>query len=426
MAVYSYEARSFQGQKVQGTLQADSESHARIQLRAKKLIPIKVYAGGSEPLTSKSKGWKLGGSVRIKDLQIFTRQLSVLVGSGVPILESIELLSRSPRGPVLDEALAQIYKDVSEGKKLEVSFRKHPKVFDSFYVSMLMAGEEGGVLEKVLRTLSEHMEKAVKLRSKIKGAMAYPVAVLVISLCVTLGLLLFVVPNFVKIFQSSGKELPQLTQIVVSLSELVSQNWMFFLCGAGVVFFLIRSYLQTSVGQEKKDAFVLRIPVFGNFMVKASMASFSRTLSTLLEAGVPILKSLDISAATARNAKIEKIFLSSKVAVSKGQSLSSSLPQESFIPQMVVQMISVGEQTGALGELLGRVADFYEDEVEVAVSSIISLMEPVMIVFLAGIVGFFSYCHVFTPIQYVFHGGGLNCCLYQLHFDWISVNRLST
>lgn len=397
MPAYSYQAKSFSGKKSSGIIEAESEAEARVKLRAKKLIPLKIVvgAGGSQKSTSVKK--QSGGKVKSKDLQVFTRQLSVLISSGVPLIQALDVLSQSPRGKGLDTALKEVVKDINEGKKLGTAFAAHPRTFDKFYVNMLVAGEEGGVLDTVLLRLAEYIEKAVKLNGKIKGAMSYPLVVLAISLLVVSGLLVFVIPSFVQIFNGSGMELPALTKMVMNLSDFFVAYWYLLGIFAVGVVMGIRSFYGTPSGKVTIDNILIRIPVFGDFYIKSGMARFSRTLSTMLTAGVSIMEALDIAAYTSGNSLVESALLRAKVAVSKGKLLSMPLANESFMPHMVVQMIAVGEQTGALDEMLDKVADFYEDEVDVAVNSITSLIEPFMIVTLGGIVAFFVIA-MYLPI----------------------------
>lgn len=400
MATFGYQAKSFNGKMVSGSIEANSEAEARIKLRAKKLIPIRVGAGtlasaSAKPAKKKTRTARV--TVKAKDLQVFTRQLSVLIQSGVPLVQALEVLSQSSRGKGLDAALKKIVSDISEGKKLGDAFKAHPYAFSKFYVNMLIAGEEGGVLDQVLQRLAEYIEKSVKLTGKIKGAMSYPLVVLGISLCVVLGLLVFVIPKFVDIFQSSGMELPALTKMCMDMSDFVIHKW-YVIIGVVVAFVVgFRYFLSTPQGRDIFDNTLIRIPVFGDFVIKSAMARFSRTLSTLLGAGVPIMEALTISANTCGNGLLENALLKSRESVAKGKLLSVPLSQETFIPHMVTQMVAVGEQTGALEEMLNKVADFYEDEVDVAVGSITSLMEPVMIVVLGGIVAFFVIA-MYLPI----------------------------
>ncbi len=398
MPTYKYEAKTFSGKISRGILVGDNEVDIRHQLRGKKLIPIKVEPGHGKINTTKKKSLKIRiGKPRMKDLQIFTRQFSVLIAAGVPLVQALDVLSKSPLGKPLKIALSQIVIDISEGKKLGEAFKAHSNAFNNFYVNMLIAGEEGGILEKVLKEMAVHIEKSVKLQAKVKSAATYPVVVLFISIAVIVGLLVYVVPKFVGMFQSSGQALPYMTQLVITMSEFVTDEWVTILVSVVSLSFFSRIYIHTPGGRNYFDRVLIKLPVFGNFIIKSSMAKFSRTLSSLLSAGVPILDSLDIAANTSGNSLLEKALMDSKRAVSKGEQMSTSLARVSFIPQMVVQMMAVGEQTGALDEMLDKVAEFYENEVDAAVSAIMGLMEPAMIVFLGGIIAFFVIA-MYLPI----------------------------
>lgn len=389
MATFGYRAKAFNGKVVQGSIEANNEAEARIKLRAKKLIPIKVASGPLTTSGNKKSMPQFGMKVKPKDLQVFTRQLSVLIQSGVPLVQALEVLAQSPRGKGLDHALRKIVTDISEGKKLGDAFKAHPNVFSKFYINMLIAGEEGGVLDQVLNRLAVYIEKSVKLNGKIKGAMSYPIVVLFIAMSVVMGLLIFVIPKFVEIFNSSGMEIPYMTQVCMDMSDFVINQWYMIIVVVAGIIFAFKAWQSTKAGQIQLDNILIRLPVFGEFIIKSGMARFSRTLSTLLAAGVSIMEALQISANTCGNSVIERALMKSRQSIAKGKLLSVPLSQEVFIPHMVTQMIAVGEQTGALDEMLNKVADFYEDEVDVAVGSITSLMEPLMIVVLGGIVAFF-------------------------------------
>ncbi len=405
MPTYNYQAKSFNGKVVQGSIEASSEAEARIKLRAKKLIPLKVGAGSFARSSSSASARVARGKVKPKDLQVFTRQLSVLIQSGVPLVQALEVLSQSPRGKGLDAALKQIVQDISEGKKLGDAFKAHPHIFSKFYINMLIAGEEGGVLDQVLNRLAEYIEKSVKLNGKIKGAMSYPVVVLFIAMAVVAGLLVFVIPKFVEIFKSSGQQIPALTQLCMDMSDFVRDKWYVLIIVIFAIVFGFKAWIGSPKGRVQFDNLLIRLPVFGEFVVKSAMARFSRTLATLLAAGVSIMDALQIAANTCGNSLLENALIKSKASVAKGKLLSVPLAQETFIPHMVVQMIAVGEQTGSLDGMLDKVADFYEDEVDVAVNSITSLMEPMMIVVLGGIVAFFVIA-MYLPIFQMAGGVG--------------------
>ncbi|MCC6137469.1 MAG: type II secretion system F family protein [Bdellovibrionaceae bacterium] len=390
MAVFTYQARAMNGSTVEGQIEASNEQEARVKIRANKLLPMKVVVG-TGGLSAGAKSFKFKArvsKVKAKDLQNFTRQLSVLIAAGVPIIPSLEALSQGLKSATLKKALYEISQDISSGKKLGESFGKQSHVFDRFYVNMIIAGEEGGVLEGVLKRVAEYIEKAVKLQGKIKGALVYPVAVLVISMVVITGLLVFVVPKFAELFQSNGMQLPLLTQMVLDASAFMQKAWWVILGIIGGAYYGLKQYYASSTGRETIDILLLRVPLFGDLIIKGGLAKFTRTLSTLLGAGVPIMDAMDIAAQVSGNFKLERSLLKAKEAIAAGKSIATPFAQEKIFPPLVVQMMAVGETTGSLDQMLTKVADFFEDEVDQIVGALTSLIEPVMIVFLGGIVAF--------------------------------------
>lgn len=390
MAVFTYQARAMNGSTVEGQIEAANEQEARVKIRANKLLPLKVVVG-SGGLTSGATSFKFKArvsKVKAKDLQNFTRQLSVLIAAGVPIIPSLDALSQGLKSATLKRALYDITQDISAGKKLGESFGKQSHVFDRFYVNMIIAGEEGGVLEGVLKRVAEYIEKAVKLQSKIKGALVYPVAVLVISIVVITGLLVFVVPKFAELFQSNGMQLPFLTQLVLDMSSFMQKAWWVVIGAFAGIYFGIKQYYASTTGRETIDVLLLKVPLFGDLIIKGGLAKFTRTLSTLLGAGVPIMDAMDIAAQVSGNFQLEKSLLKAKESIAAGKSIAAPFAQEKIFPPLVVQMMAVGETTGALDQMLAKVADFFEDEVDGIVNALTSLIEPVMIVFLGGIVAF--------------------------------------
>ncbi len=396
MAVFTYQAKAMNGSSVQGQVEAANENEARVKIRANRLIPIKLEqtgggAGGPTSVRAKAPGFKYKanvGKVKPKDLQTFTRQMAVLIGAGVAIIPSLEALAQGQKSPVFRNAVQQVCQDISNGKKLGESFGRQSHVFDKFYVNMIVAGEEGGVLEVVLKRLADYIEKSVKIQGKIKGALVYPIAVLVISLLVITGLLVFVVPKFADLFSGSGMKLPFLTQLMMDMSTFAQRYWWMFGIGIFVGIQALKRYYATTSGRQIIDAILLRTPLFGDLIIKGGLAKFTRTLSTLLNAGVSIMDAMEIGAQVSGNYVIEQSILKAKEAISNGKSIATPFAQEKMFPPIVVQMMSVGEATGALDQMLSKIADFFEDEVEAVVSSITSLIEPVMIVFLGGIVAF--------------------------------------
>ena len=310
----------------------------------------------------------------------------------------METLSSGSKSPGVEER-ARRYRRRCQGtgKRFGDALGMHPKVFDRFYTNMVLAGEESGNLDGILNRLAVYIEKSVKIQGKVKGALAYPVGILVVAMLVVAGLLVFVIPKFKTMFEGSGSELPAMTKLVVAMSEFFISYWYIAIAVVvGSVYGMI-TYYRTDAGRQTIDAILIEVPLTGDLMIKSGVARFTRTLSTLLGSGVGIIEALEISARTVGNHVLERAILRSKEAIQEGKSLTVPLAKEKHIPHMVTQMIGVGEQTGALDAMLGKVADFYEDEVDVAVGALTSMMEPIMMVVLGGIVGFFVIA-MYLPI----------------------------
>ncbi|MBY0316139.1 MAG: type II secretion system F family protein [Bdellovibrionales bacterium] len=409
MALFRYQARSISGSAVEGQIEANNETEARVKIRANKLIPIKVEAGGGGAVGGRKTQFSFSTAskkVKSKELQVFTRQLAVLIAAGVPIVPSLDALSKGSKSPALKNAILKVTEDISAGKKMGEAFGKQPHIFDKFYVNMIVAGEEGGVLEIVLRRLADYIEKLVKIQAKIKGALVYPIAILVISMVVVGGLLVFVIPKFAELFTSSGMKLPALTQFVMNMSEFLQSYWWMILIGIGTVIFAVKQYYNTTTGKETIDILLVKVPVFGDLIVKGGLAKFTRTLSTLLTAGVPIMDAMDIAGQVSGNTVLERAIFRARDSIASGKSIAVPFAQEKIIPTLVVQMMAVGEQTGGLDEMLSKVADFFEDEVDGTVAAMTSLMEPVLIVVLGGIVAFLVLA-MYLPI-FQMAGGASN------------------
>jgi type IV pilus assembly protein PilC len=412
MAVFNYQARALNGSAVQGQVEAASENEARVKIRANRLIPLKleVTSGGPSAVSATISAKKTGGinfstgpgKVKPKDLQNFTRQLAVLVGAGVAIIPSLEALASGQKSPVFRKAITEVCQDISTGKKMGQAFARQSHVFDKFYINMIVAGEEGGVLEIVLKRLADYIEKAVKIQGKIKGALVYPVAVLVISLLIITGLLIFVVPTFAELFMGSGMKLPFLTQMMMDMSKFMQRTWWMFVIAIFVSVQGLKRYYATTTGRQMIDALLIRAPLFGNLIIKGGLAKFTRTLSTLLNAGVSIMDAMDIGAQVSGNYVIEVAIMKAKDAIASGKSIATPFSQDKMFPPLVVQMMAVGEATGALDQMLSKIADFFEDEVETIVASITTLIEPIMIVVLGGIVA----CLVLAMYMPIFQMAG--------------------
>jgi type IV pilus assembly protein PilC len=385
MPIYIFQAKATDGKFVKGEVEALNEAEARVKIRAQKMIPIKITARGG--LNKEIKKFALfKDSVSRKDLQIFTRQLAVLIGAGVPVVQSLEAMIQGARSPALGRVLEKVVEDVEKGKPLAQAMGVHGHVFDRMYVNLITAGEEGGMLDGVLNRLAEYIEKSVKMKGKIVGALWYPGAIVVVATGVIVGILVFVIPQFVAMFEGMGQELPTLTQWVINASKMVQKYWYLVIAIVVGIPLSLKTYYATENGRKILDAFILDVPIFGDLILKGSIARFTRTLSTLLQAGVRIMDSLEIAANTAGNWIIESAIQKAKTSVSKGKTLAEPLKQEKYMPNMVVQMISVGEQTGNLDTMLGKIADFYEDEVDQAANTLTSMIEPLLMVFLGGII----------------------------------------
>lgn len=387
MATFLFQAKTPDGKMVKGQVQAKDDAEARVRLRAQKLVPMRIERkGGAGALAPKKAGFSVGGSVTAKELQVFTRQFATLINSGVPVVQSIEAMIGPGRSPALNNTLKQILAEVSKGRRLAECMREHPKVFDHMYVNLVHAGEEGGVLDNVLERLAMYIEKSVKLKGKIKGAMFYPAAVIVVAILVVSGIMVFVIPSFVKMFEDSGMELPWLTQKVIQASNFFTSYWYIIFGVLITIPILIKQYYNTPDGRMNLDSFLVKTPLFGDLLIKGAVARFSRTLSTMLTAGVRIIEALDIAAATTKNWPIEQVLLQSKEYISKGNNLSDPIRESKIIPDMVGQMVSVGEKTGSVDSMLDKIANFYEDEVETAADALTSMIEPLLMVVLGGII----------------------------------------
>lgn len=391
MARYSYTAKNMAGQTLNGELEAANENEARVRLRAQQLIPLRLAraGGGSRPGQKKSSGGGRGifaPKVKTKDLQIFTRQFATLINAGIPVVDALKILSEGLRPGLLRDASAKVKSSIENGKRLADSMAGTVGVFDKLYVNMIQAGEEAGILDSILNRLAIYMEKSEKIKGQVKGAMVYPAVILVVAGLVISGILVFIIPKFNEFYSSAGKAPPALTQMVVSLSNSLVQKWYMYIGTVIAIPYAIMYYLDTPEGKQNFDAFVLKVPVVGEVALKSAIARLSRTLSTLLSSGVGLIDAIEIAARTSGNGVIEGILIKSKDSVVQGRSFSAPLAKEKVIPEMVVQMIAIGEQSGTMDVMLGKIADFYEDEVETSVKAMTSLIEPLMMVFLGGII----------------------------------------
>ena len=385
MATFAYSGRTRQGQTVSGERVADTMDGAVAALRREQILvtqinPVKEAA--------KAAAAKPGGKkVKAKSLAVFTRQFSVMIDAGLPLVQCLEILGTQEEDKHFSSVILATRGDVEGGASLADAMKKHPKTFDPLFTNMIAAGEAGGILDTILKRLATYIEKTVKLKSQVQSAMIYPIAVIVIAALVVGVILWKVIPTFANLFAGLGAELPLPTRIVIALSNGLVRFMPFVLVGIGAFVFAFRSYYASPNGRKVIDAGVLRMPILGSLMRKIAVSRFCRTLSTLLASGVSILEALDITARTAGNAIVEEAILTTRKSIERGETIAQPLKETNVFPSMVVQMISVGEATGALDTMLSKIADFYEEEVDIAVAGLLTLLEPVMIFFLGTVVG---------------------------------------
>lgn len=394
---------------LQGELEAANENEARVRLRAQQLMPIKLVAGGRSARPKSGGGGGLfAPKVNSKDLQIFTRQFATLINAGIPVVDALKILSEGLRPGLLKESSSKVKTSIENGKRLADAMASTHGVFDRLYVNMIQAGEEAGILDSILNRLAIYMEKSEKIKGQVKGAMVYPIVIMIVAFIVIAGILVFIIPKFNEFYSSAGKAPPALTQFVVDLSDTLIHRWYLFIGAAVGLPILLSQYLQTPEGRANFDSIILKIPVVGEVALKSAIARLSRTLSTLLSSGVGLIEAIEIAARTAGNGVIEGILLRSKDSVTQGRSFSAPLSKEKIMPEMVVQMIAIGEQSGTMDIMLGKIADFYEDEVEASVKAMTSLIEPLMMVFLGGIIAVLviaMYLPIFNMGEIVGGGG---------------------
>jgi type IV pilus assembly protein PilC len=391
MATFAYRGRAGAG-AVTGEIEADNRLGAVALLRGKGIIATaveerkpKAAGAGAGFLSFGAK--KVGGKVSDKDLSIYTRQFSTMIDAGLPIAQCLGILSEQSESKVLREVTQRIAKDVEGGSTLADSFRKYPKTFDDLFTNMLAVGESGGVLDVVLQRLSGYIEKAAALKRKVKGAMVYPITIISVAFLVIIFMMIFVIPTFAKMFQGLGAELPLPTKIVMWISDFVQKFILVVIVGIALAIWALKRYYATDRGSKVIDRLLLMFPVIGTLIKKVAVARFTRTMGTLLASGVPILEGLLITARSSGNRVVEAAVMQARSAVMAGRTLADPLRSTPVFPPMVVHMINVGENTGALDAMLSKIADFYDDEVDTAVNALTSLLEPLMIVFLGVVVG---------------------------------------
>ena len=382
MPAFVYKGKTRDGRAVAGEKVGENKEAVMALLRREQVLVSSIKEKGKEIALP-----KFGGGVPAKELAIFTRQFSVMIDAGLPLVQCLEILGSQQENKTFAKIIQTTRMDVEAGASLADAMRKHPKAFDDLFTNMIAAGEAGGILDTILKRLATHIEKAVKLKGQVKGAMIYPIAVLSIAgLAITI-ILWKVIPVFAGMFDSLGAQLPLPTRFVIALSQFIGRFMWLIVIAIVLIAVALRRYYATAAGRRVIDRALLKAPIFGDLLRKIAVARFCRTLSTLIASGVPILDGLEITARTAGNSIVEDAIMAVRKAVESGLTLAQPLKESGVFPPMVVQMIGVGEQTGALDAMLSKIADFYEEEVDQAVANLLTLMEPIMIVFLGTIIG---------------------------------------
>jgi type IV pilus assembly protein PilC len=387
------------GEAASGVITAENKDAVIQNLRRQNILVTKVKEKGKEFALP-----KFGGSVGTKELAIFTRQFSVMIDAGLPITQCLEILGSQQENKFFQRVLFGVREDVEAGANLSDALRKSPKVFDDLYCNLVQAGEAGGILDTILQRLAVYIEKNVKLKAAVKSALIYPVVVVLVAILIVALIMWKVIPTFASLFAGLGAKLPMPTRIVIAISNFLGSWW--WMIGISIAAFVIavRSYYATPGGKYNLDKFLLKLPVFGTVLKKIAVARFCRTLGTLVSSGVPILEGLDITARTSGNAVIEEAIMKTRKSVEEGKTIVEPLQATKLFPGMVTQMIGVGESTGALDAMLSKIADFYEDEVDEAVANLMSLLEPIIIVFLGATIGgivIAMYMPLFALIQQI-------------------------
>ncbi|HUF13010.1 MAG TPA: type II secretion system F family protein [Longimicrobiales bacterium] len=381
MATFTYSARNRQGDILNGEMDASSAQDAQTVLRRQNLQPIRVVPKKTP------KSFTFGTGIKTRDIVIFTRQFATMINSGLPLVQSLDILAKQSENKALSQVIEQVLGDVESGNTLADALRKHPKVYTDLYVNMVAAGEAGGILDTILLRLATFLEKNDALVRKIKGAMIYPGVIFSVAIGAVCVLLIFVIPTFQTMFESAGVPLPMPTQVVITMSVLLQAYWWAMLGGLAAFVFILQAWYKTSGGQLALDRMMLHFPIMGDMLRKSSVARFTRTLGTLVASGVSILDGLEITARTSGNRVIHDAIMQSRTSIAGGETISAPLRASGVFPPMVVSMINVGEQTGGLDEMLTKIADFYDEEVDAAVEALLAAMEPIMIVVLGVVVG---------------------------------------
>ena len=383
MPIYKWEGKTAKGAIKKGEMEAPSEAAIRIHLRQQNIVPTKV--------TSKGKEFKISlpfkKKVNQRSIAVFTRQLATMIDAGLPLVQSLEILSQQQESKAFKNIIREIREDVEGGSTFAGALKKHPATFNELYTNLVVAGEEGGILDNILNRLATYIEKSEALKKKVKSALIYPATIIGVAVIVVMILMIFVIPVFETMFKSAGQNLPLPTLIVLTISKLIKKYVIIFIPGLIFLFYMAKKYYQTQNGRAVLDRLLLKLPVFGPLFKKIAVARFSRTLGTLVSSGVPILDGLTIVSRTSGNRTIEIAILNARTSIREGETIAEPLSRSGIFPPMVIQMISVGESTGALDSMLSKIADFYEEEVDIAVANLTSLLEPFLMIFLGVVIG---------------------------------------
>ena len=382
MAVFVFTGRTRAGQTITGEMEAGNREAVVARLRSQQVIATAVR---TKPRDITIPGF--GNKVSEKEIVVFTRQFATMIDAGLPLVQCLEILASQQENKTFKKALTEIRQSVEGGATFAAALKQHPKVFTSLYANMVEAGEAGGILDTILNRLAQYMEKAMSLKKKVKSAMIYPSTIVSVAVVVVIFLLVFVIPTFKAMFEGFGAALPLPTQIVLELSRIVRSYFLVGLAVIAAMFVGVKWWYGTEAGRKTIDAFLLKTPVFGILIRKVAVAKFTRTLGTLISSGVAILEGLDITARTAGNKVVEAAVFRTRSSIAEGKTIADPLRESGVFPPMVVQMIAVGEQTGALDAMLGKIADFYDEEVDTAVTNLTSLLEPMLMVFLGIVIG---------------------------------------
>jgi type IV pilus assembly protein PilC len=384
MPIFKWEGKAGKGAIKKGEMEGPNEAAIRIHLRQQNITPTKIVSKGKEfkinlPFFKKK--------VNQRSIAIFTRQLATMIDAGLPLVQSLEILSQQQESKAFKNIIRVIREDVEGGSTFAGALKKHPATFNELYTNLVVAGEEGGILDNILLRLASYIEKSEALKKKVKSALIYPATIVGVAVIVVGILMIFVIPVFETMFKSSGQNLPLPTLIVVTLSKMIKKYVVIFIPAMVLLFFLLRKYYHTQNGRAVLDRLLLKLPVFGSLFKKIAVARFSRTLGTLVSSGVPILDGLTIVSRTSGNRVIETAILNARASIREGETIAEPLSRSNIFPPMVIQMISVGESTGALDSMLSKIAEFYEEEVDIAVVNLTSLLEPFLMVFLGIVIG---------------------------------------